>query len=125
MRDCEKQFPSNAQVLEAVGIDPNAIAICGMRSTGDNVKMLHLWHNGIRIASDDLSVMTGKYPFTRPLTLVVDMGQDSSQAKAAQEFLRFSLCRAGQTQTILVGYFPVDLPLLRAGIEKLEDATVR
>jgi hypothetical protein len=57
------------------------------------------------------------------LTLLLDMGQSDSNAKASQEFVRYALCQAGQTQAILVGFFPVDLPLLRAGLQQLETPT--
>ena len=125
MRKAQGEYPSNAQVLEAVSQDPLAIAICGMRSTGGKVKKLQLSIQGEAVPSDDHAVLTGQYPFTRPLTLVLDMGQTGPGARASQEFVRYALCRAGQSQTIVVGYFPVDIPLLRAEIEKLAAVPLR
>ncbi len=125
MRPATSAHPSNAEVLQAVSADPLSIAICGYRSSGRAVKPLSLALGGSIIACDDLSVLSGRYPLMRPLTLVVDLGQSDDQAKASQEFVRYALSQAGQTQAILVGFFPVDLPLLRAGLEHLSPQVSR
>ena len=110
---------SNAEVLRTVSRDPQAIAICGYRSAGSSVKPLPLAFGTELIPCDDHSVLSGHYPLTRPMSLVIDLGQTGPQATASQELVRYALCQAGQTQAILVGLFPVDLPLLRAGLETL------
>ncbi|MCA9125802.1 MAG: substrate-binding domain-containing protein [Planctomycetales bacterium] len=125
MRESLSQHTSNAEVLKAVGQDPLGIAICGMRSRGDHVKVLQLTAGDKVIPSDDHAVLSGEYPLTRPLTLVIDVGQSDALALASQEFVRFALCRAGQREAILVGFFPVDLPLLRAGLGRLDAPAVR
>lgn len=119
MRASLSNHVSNAEVLQAIEKDPLSIAICGYRSSGKSVKPLKLTAGNQVIPSDDHAVLSGQYPLTRPLSLVIDMGQTGSRAVASQEFVRYALCQAGQTQAIFVGFFPVDLPLLRAGIEKL------
>lgn len=125
MRPPTSSHPSNAEVLQAVSADPLGIAICGYRSSGRAVKQLQLALGESVIACDDLSVLSGRYPLVRPLTLVVDLGQTDKRAQASQEFVRYALCQAGQTQAILVGFFPVDLPLLRAGLEHLSPQAAR
>ena len=125
MRAGVSAHPSNTEVLQALSADPLGIAICGYRSSGRQVKSLQLTSGATVIPCDDLAVLSGHYPLTRPLTLVLDLGQTDGQAKACQEFVRFALCQTGQTQAILVGFFPVDLPLLRAGLEQLSPQTIR
>lgn len=125
MRSPTSSFPSNAEVLEALSNDPLGIAICGYRSSGRMVKPLQLDVGGTSVPCDDLAVLSGRYPLMRPLTLVIDLGQSDAKAKASQEFVRYAMCQAGQTQAILVGFFPVDLPLLRAGLENLNSQTIR
>jgi phosphate transport system substrate-binding protein len=120
MRSGVSSHISNAEVLQALEKDPLAIAICGYRSSGNSVKQLQLMAGNRSIPSDDHAVLSGLYPLMRPLTLVLDMGQSDSNAKNSQEFVRYALCQAGQTQAILVGFFPVDPPLLRAGLQQLE-----
>lgn len=125
MRSPTSSFPSNAEVLEALSNDPLGIAICGYRSSGRMVKALQLDVVGTTVPCDDLAVLSGRYPLMRPLTLVIDLGQSDAKAKASQEFVRYAMCQSGQTQAILVGFFPVDLPLLRAGLENLNSQTIR
>lgn len=125
MRPPTSAHPSNAEVLQAVSADPLGIAICGYRSSGRAVKPLPLALGGSIIACDDLSVLSGRYPLMRPLTLVLDLGQTDGKAKASQEFVRYALSQSGQSQAILVGFFPVDLPLLRAGLEHLSPQVAR
>ncbi|RMF40322.1 MAG: hypothetical protein D6753_11935 [Planctomycetota bacterium] len=125
MRPGVSEHVSNAQVLEVVREDPLAIAICGIRSKAEGVKALQLMAAGTAVPSDDQTILTGQYPLTRPLTLVVDLGQKTPDGLAAQEFVRYALCQSGQVQAVLVGFFPVDPPLLRAGLQKLDGSLVR
>ncbi len=125
MREGVSAHYSNALVLESVSQDPEAIAICGMRSHGKNVKPLQLTAGGQAVPSDDAAVLAGKYPLTRPLVLVIDMGRGDVDALASQEFVRYALGQSGQTQTIMDGFFPVELPLMRAGLARLGDGQYR
>ncbi len=125
LRSGESEHVSNAQVLEVVAQDPLAIAICGIRSQAGSVKTLQLMAGGTAVPSDEHAILTGQYPLTRPLTLVVDLGQTTPDGLAAQEFARYALCQSGQVQAVLVGFFPVDPPLLRAGLQKLGAFSVR
>lgn len=119
------EHESNAQVLQMVSQDPYAIAICGLKSSGKSVKSLQLTAGATVISSDDHAVLTGQYPLTRPMSVVLDLGQTSQNAKASQELVHYALCQAGQSQAIVAGLYPVDLPLLRAGLQRLGAAHVR
>lgn len=125
MREGVSSHASNAQVLAAVSEDPLAIAICGLRSSQKTVKPLQLMAGASVVPSDDHAILIGQYPLTRPLTMVLDIARTDANAIAAQEFVRYALCQAGQSQAILVGFFPVDLPLLRAGMQRLDASQVR
>lgn len=118
-------FSSNSEVLHAMDADPLAIAICGLKSSGSSVRSLALVVGNTTIPSDDNSVLSGRYPITRAMSVVIDMGQSDADAKAAQEYVHFALCQAGQAATISATLFPVDLPLLRAGLNKLQGAQFR
>lgn len=120
LREGQSTHVSNAEVLQAVGADPLAIAICGYRSSGDSVRALKLVAGASVVPSDDHAVLSGQYPLTRALSLVIDIGQSEPSATAAREFVRYALGQAGQTQAILVGFFPVDSPLLRAELDRLD-----
>ncbi len=125
MRTGVSAHSSNSEVLQAMNADPLAIAICGLKSVGSSVRPLGLAAGNTTIPSDDHAVLSGRYPLTRGMSVVVDMGQTDLDAKAAQEFVRFALCQSGQAAAISAGYFPVDLPLLRASLSKLQKDQLR
>ena len=125
LREGVSNHVSNAEVLKAVSDDPLSMAICGLRSKGSNVRALQLTADNKIVPSDDQSILEGHYPLTRPLTLVIDRGHEGVNAQAAQEFVHYALCRTGQTQAVIDGFYPVDLPLLRAGLQKLGASQVR
>ncbi len=125
MREGVSKHISNAETLTAVTADPLGIAICGLKSSGASVRSLSLKSGTSLIPSDEHAVLSGQYPLTRAMTVVIDMGQTDANAKAAQEFVHYSLCQAGQAAAISASYFPVDLPLLRASLHKLQGEQLR
>lgn len=125
IREPKSAHVSNAEVLTTVGTNPNAIAICGLKTPGSNARSLSLMAGGMAIPSDDQGVLSGQYPLTRPLTLVVDLGQTDADAKVAQEFVHFALCQAGQAAAIGATFYPADLPLLRASLHRLQGTQIR
>ena len=125
MRTGEKSHGSNGDVLGALADDPLGITICGLRANGHGVRALPLVSRGMVAASDDAAVLSGDYPLTRNLTLVLDLGQTTPTAKAAQELVHFALCRTGQLAAIQAGFFPAELPTLRAGLSLLERDKLR
>ncbi len=88
-----------------------------MRCGGNEARPLQLQAGGNLIPSDDLAILTGQYPLVRPLSIVVDLG-NPDRARIV-EFLRYILSQSGQAENVLAGYFPVDLPRLRAEIAEL------
>lgn len=125
MREGLSEHSSNTQVLMALKEDPMGIAICGLRTHAQDVKMLQLTAGQNIVPSDDAAVLNGNYPLTRPLSLVVDLGQTDAEAVASQELVRYALSRSGQIQAIRTGFFPVELQLMRAGLAKLGDGQFR
>ncbi len=125
MRAGVSKHVSNAETLAAVTADPLGIAICGLKSSGDSVRALSLKSGNQSIPSDEHAVLSGQYPLTRELTIVIDMGQTDANAKAAQEYVHFALCQSGQAAAIGASYFPVQLPNLRASLHKLQGEQMR
>lgn len=125
MRISPKPHGSNGDVLGALANDPLGITICGLRANGHGVRALPLVSRGTAVPSDDATVLSGHYPLTRDLTLVLDLGQKSPAAIAAQELVHFALCRTGQLAAIQAGFFPAELPNLRAGLSMLERDKLR
>ena len=125
MREGGQIQQSNAEVLSAVSADPDAITVCGLRATGKSVRSVPLESGGKPVASDDHAVLSGQYPLTRYLTLIVDMSQKDAQAKASQELVHYALCQTAQLDAIRAGFFPAELPKLRAGLDQLQGNQLR
>lgn len=121
MRTDEQYLETNAEVLKTVGENPQAIAIVDLSYSNDSVKRLHLRDQATIIEDNDHEVLIGRYPIIRPLTLVLDLGQNTEKAVANREFVRYALTQTGQTQAILSGFYPFDPPTLRAETEKLRE----
>lgn len=112
-------FDSNKEVVNAVAADPLSIAICGLHCGDNTAKPLQLTAGASVVPSDDHAILSGQYPLTRPMSIIIDLGQSTPEAKASQELVRYALCNEGQMRAIRAGFYPVDLPLLRAGMQKL------
>jgi phosphate transport system substrate-binding protein len=119
LRPAKQTFTSNAEVTKAIEQNPLAVAICGLKCGAHSAKALDLRQSTTIYPSDDHSVLLGQYPLTRPMTMVLDLGQTSTEAQAAREFVRYALGQAGQSQAILSGFFPFDPPTLRGEMLKL------
>jgi phosphate transport system substrate-binding protein len=108
---------SSAKVVDAIKQDPLAIGICSLRCGDSTARALNLEAGGSIIPSDDLAIISGQYPLVRPLSIVIDLETDTSNLNL--EFARYILSQSGQAESLLAGYFPVDLPLIRAELNEL------
>lgn len=111
---------SNAKIVNAIENDPLAIGICGLRCGSAQARPLNLEVGGSVIPSDDLAILSGQYPLIRPLSIVIDLA--NPDIKRSLEFVRYVLSQSGQAENVLAGYYPIDLPLIRAAMAKLQDA---
>ncbi|TWT56363.1 PstS family phosphate ABC transporter substrate-binding protein [Allorhodopirellula solitaria] len=123
IRTPKAAYASNAEVIEKLESEKNGVAICSLKCGSHSLRLVELRSGHATIPCDDHAVLMGRYPLTRPMTLVLDIGQDSEQAKATREFVRYTLHQAGQSQDILAGFFPFDPPTLLAQLAKLNPAT--
>ncbi|MBX3420439.1 MAG: substrate-binding domain-containing protein [Pirellulaceae bacterium] len=114
---------SNAEIVDVIKTDPLAIGICGLKCGYNEARALSLQAGGNTIPSDEMAILSGQYPLVRPLSIVLDLGQ--AQNKLAIEFVRYVLSQSGQAENVLAGYFPVDLPLIRAELAQLASTAVR
>jgi phosphate transport system substrate-binding protein len=54
------------------------------------------------------NVLTGRYPFVRPLLLVFDKSHATNDSKLREPIVRYVLSREGQLAVMKSGFFPVD-----------------
>lgn len=121
LRAATETYSSNSKVVQAIAADPLAIAICGLKCGSHKARALHLREHDKELPDDDHAILIGDYPLTRPLTLVIDLGANDEKARASREFVRYALSQAGQMQTILAGFFPLDPATLRSELLKLNE----
>ncbi|MFO0942533.1 MAG: substrate-binding domain-containing protein [Pirellulales bacterium] len=107
---------SNSAVVAKIKDDPQSIGICGLRCGSTTARPLQLKSGDTTIPSDDLAILSGKYPLVRPMSIVFDLG---SANKNTNEFVHYILSQSGQSETVLAGLFPIDLPLLRAELQTI------
>lgn len=120
MRAITTTTDSNAKLISALEDEPAGIAIAGAKVGAHGARLLPLRAGRTLIPNDDHSVLVGKYPLTRPLTLVFDLGQAADKTAANREFVHYALSHPGQVQAILSGFFPFDPPTLRAQNMKID-----
>ncbi len=103
-----KRMNGNAQIVEGIRADKNAIGYVGVGYLKDNkgLKVIKVaTQPGGYYASplNEADVKSGKYPIVRPLNQYVDGKPSASVAK----FLRFELGERGQEIVKEEGFFPV------------------
>ncbi len=113
---------SNSAVVAKIKDDPESIGICGLRCGSTTARPLQLKSGDTAIPSDDLAILSGKYPLVRPMSIVFDLG---SASKNTNEFVHYILSQSGQSETVLAGLFPIDLPLLRAELQTINGPAKR
>ncbi|WDI43822.1 substrate-binding domain-containing protein [Bremerella sp. P1] len=119
MRKHAQNVGANAEVISAIAENPQGIGIADLKHTNPSVKRLGLEDKHVIHDGDEHEVLLGQYPMIRPLTLVMDLGQNKDKVAANKEFIRYALAQTGQTQDILAGFFPFDPPTLRNELSKL------
>ena len=120
MRPITTATKSNAKLIAALEDQPAGIAIAGAKAGTHSARLLPLRAGKTLIPNDDHTILVGKYPLTRPLTLVMDLGQAPDKTAANREFVHYALSHPGQVQAILSGFFPFDPPTLRAQNMKID-----
>jgi phosphate transport system substrate-binding protein len=121
MRDGEA-VESNSAVVNRINDEPLGIGICGLRCGAREARPLSLKSGEAIIPSDDMAVLSGNYPLVRPMSIVFDLG---SANKNTIEFVRYILSQSGQSETVLAGLYPIDLPLMRAELQTIGAAQKR
>lgn len=91
------QFPGAGAIVAAVAQTPNAIGYAGLGHANGLVRVLPLARGSEPpVRPDAASVISGRYPLTRPLYLYFNRADDGRPNPATAGFLRFALSPAAQ-----------------------------
>lgn len=119
LREPKETYNSSMEVLQAIAADASAIGISNLRSTVSEARALTLQDGKTSIPCNDLAILSGEYPLVRRITLVFDAAGGEENSLAC-EFVKYAIGQDGQRETILSGFFPLDPPLLRAQLHKID-----
>ncbi|MFM7927578.1 MAG: hypothetical protein ACKO9Q_07665, partial [Pirellula sp.] len=90
-----------------------------------SVKAVPLVLNGLAIEATEANFLAGRYPFVRPLILIIDKETAKADKGLREGVLRYVLSRDGQLEAIRAGFFPVDPAFIRKQLDGISGPQVR
>lgn len=103
-----KVCSSNTEVCQSIGNDPKGVGIADMNYDIPNVRKVPVLVGNHIVHATEENVLTGRYPFVRPLLLVFDKSLAANDSKLRESMVRYVLSREGQLAVMKSGFFPVD-----------------
>jgi phosphate transport system substrate-binding protein len=116
--------PGSASVVLAVSNDPAGIGYSGIGFQTSQVRVVPLAQGPQHpfVMPDQESVLSGRYPLSRPLYLYVNKTPDKAFDPKVLEFLRFANSREGQETIASGGVFPLTAERIAANLQLLGEA---
>lgn len=103
-----EQLPSEQAAIDKVASDPAGVALISMGSISHGaVKPLQLEVGQQLVAPTEENFFAGTYPLVRPLTLLMDEKQLSTDGGLRREVISYVLSHDGQAEVVRAGFFPV------------------
>jgi len=116
---------SSEEVCAAIGSDVAGVGICGFGEASTVVKPVSLVINNVRIPANEQSFLSGQYPFVRPLLLIIDKAQMTTDGGLRESILRYILSRDGQLEAVRAGFFPLDPSFIRQQLDLIRGPQMR
>ena len=116
---------TNIAVTQGVGKDKFGVALCGFGDHNADVRAVPLVLQGIAVEASEENFLAGRYPFVRPLMLIVDQSTLRSDGGLRESILRYVLSRDGQLEAIRAGFFPLDPAFIRKQLDLISGPQVR
>lgn len=116
------QFPGAGAIVAAVAQQPRAIGYSSFAHASGLVRLVPLRAAATDTAllPDTASVISGRYPLTRPLYLYFNRGADGRPDPDTAAFLRFVLGPVGQDLIRRQGLFPLPPPQANEQLRQLQ-----
>ena len=116
---------SNEKVCSGVAGDIAGIGLSGFGEANPKIRAVPLEIQGAVIPANESSFLAGKYPFVRPLVLIVDKSVMATDGGLRESVLRYVLSRDGQLEAVRAGFFPVDPSFIRKQLDSISGPQVR
>jgi phosphate transport system substrate-binding protein len=116
---------SNEKVCSGIAGDPYGIGLAGFGEANPKIRAVPLEIRGAVVPANEGSFLAGRYPFVRPLVLVVDKAMMATDGGLRESILRYVLSRDGQLEAVRAGFFPVDPSFIRKQLDSISGPQVR
>lgn len=127
--DYVKEQPGSSAVVSAVSSDPYAMGYSGVGYMTSGVKALALSPKNaaegqkidqIAFAPSYENCLSGKYPLSRFLNIVVNKAPGKPLDPLTKEFIKFVLSKEGQQIVVKDGYYPLPAKVTEKILKKLD-----
>lgn len=116
---------TNADVTKGVGSDNYGVALSGFGEANPKVKAVPLVLGGVAVEPSEANFLAGRYPFVRPLIIIIDKEATKTDGGLREGILRYILSRDGQLEAIRAGFFPLDPAYIRKQLDGISGPQVR
>ena len=116
---------TNHDVTKGVGGDKLGVALSGFGESNPSVRSIPLVINGVAIEANETNFLAGRYPFVRPLMLVIDKEMLKQDGGLRESILRYVLSRDGQLEAVRAGFYPLDPAFIRKQLDSISGPQVR
>ena len=116
---------TNTDVTKAVGSDKFGVALSGFGEANPSVRGVPLVLGGVAVEPSEANFLSGRYPFVRPLIIIIDKEAAKSDGGLREGIVRYILSRDGQLEAIRAGFFPLDPAFIRKQLDAISGPQVR
>ncbi|MBM3965912.1 MAG: hypothetical protein FJ308_12740 [Planctomycetes bacterium] len=116
---------TNDKVCAAITADKYGVGLSGFGESRETLKAVALSLPGGLVSADEQSFLSGRYPFVRPLVLVIDKAAMANDGGLRESLLRYVLSRDGQLEAVRAGFYPLDPAFIRRELDQIVGPQVR
>ena len=116
---------TNEKVCVGIANDRFGVGLAGFGEANGKIKAVPLEIQGTVVPANESSFLAGRYPFVRPLVLIVDKSVMVSDGGLRESMLRYVLSRDGQLEAVRAGFYPVDPAFIRKQLDSISGPQVR
>lgn len=116
---------TNEKVCGGIANDPSGIGLAGFGEANPKVRAVPLQIQGNVVPANESSFLAGRYPFVRPLVLIVDKATMATDGGLRESILRYALSRDGQLEAVRAGFYPVDPSFIRKQLDSISGPQAR
>lgn len=114
---------SNVEISKAIEKDPLGIGFGEL--SGSNPHRIPLIIQGQLVPADESSILAHRYPLMRPLILLIDHSQLTTDGGIRESILRYVLSKDGQAEVMKCNFYPLDPSFIRQELDAITGKQIR